>query len=108
MDNNTEFRKNLVRRRKELGLTQEQLARKMNVSPQAVSKWENTSYPDGELLPLLAKVLNTSLDVLFGVRKAEAEVDIEQVITDEVHCTKPENRSALMMRMFMGSAKKIL
>lgn len=103
MDNNTEFRKNLVRRRRELGLTQEQLARKMNVSPQAVSKWENTSYPDGELLPLLAKVLNTSLDVLFGVRKAEAEVDIEQVITDEVHCTKPENRSALMMRMFYAA-----
>lgn len=70
MDNNTAFRKNLVNRRKELGLTQEQLAQKMNVSPQAVSKWENTSYPDGSLLPLLSETLNISLDELFGLKKS--------------------------------------
>ena len=68
MDKNSIFRINLVKRRKALGLTQEQLAARLNVSPQAVSKWENSSYPDGELLPQLAKELNTSLDSLFGVK----------------------------------------
>ncbi|HOC33337.1 MAG TPA: helix-turn-helix transcriptional regulator, partial [Ruminococcus flavefaciens] len=38
MDKKNLFRKNLVKRRKELGLTQEQLAVRLNVSPQAVSK----------------------------------------------------------------------
>lgn len=45
---NTVFGRNLAKRRKTLGLTQEQLAMRLNVSPQAVSKWENSSYPDGE------------------------------------------------------------
>ncbi len=100
---NTVFGKNLAKRRKALGLTQEQLAQRMNVSPQAVSKWENTSYPDGELLPQLAKTLNCPLDVLFGVREAEAEVDLEQLITDEIHRTKPEERSKVMMRIFYSA-----
>ena len=40
--------KRIAALRKEKGLTQEQLAMRLNVSPQAVSKWENSSYPDGE------------------------------------------------------------
>ena len=103
MDNNTAFRKNLVNRRKELGLTQEQLAQKMNVSPQAVSKWENTSYPDGSLLPLLSETLNISLDELFGLKKRSDKVDIEQMITDEIRCTKPEERSKLVMKMYYAA-----
>ena len=45
------FHANLSRRRKELGLTQEQLAQRMNVSAQAVSKWEKSSFPDAAVLP---------------------------------------------------------
>ena len=70
----TVFGKNLIKFRKANSMTQEQLARKMNVSPQAVSKWEKNSYPDAQLLPLLAQTLNTSLDVLFGL-KEESEID---------------------------------
>lgn len=75
----------------------------MNVSPQAVSKWENSSYPDGELLPLLAKVLNTSLDALFGLKEDNSRLDIEQLIADEIRCAKPENRATLMMQMFYAA-----
>ena len=39
---------NIQQLRRARGLTQEQLAMRLNVSPQAVSKWENSSYPDGE------------------------------------------------------------
>ena len=45
---NTVFVRNLAKRRNALGLTQEQLAMRLNVSPQSVYKWENSSYPDGE------------------------------------------------------------
>jgi len=53
--------------RKLLDMTQEELAAKLNVTAQAVSKWENEqSYPEITLLPELAKVLNTTMDKLFG------------------------------------------
>ncbi len=52
--------------RMEKGLTQEQLAAQLGVSPQAVSKWETSeTYPDGAILCDLARALDTSLDVLF-------------------------------------------
>ena len=98
MDKKSTFRVNLVKRRKALGLTQEQLAARMNVSPQAVSKWENSSYPDGELLPRLAKELNISLDALFGVKVTDSERDIEQLIDDEMRAAPEEKRSELFMK----------
>lgn len=99
MDKKSVFRTNLVKRRKALGLTQEQLAVRLNVSPQAVSKWENTSYPDCELLPRLAKELNTSLDSLFGVDIVDNERDIEQLVNDEIRSTPPEQLSEKLMRI---------
>ncbi len=99
MEKNSVFRTNLVKRRKALGLTQEQLAARLNVSPQAVSKWENSSYPDGELLPKLAKELNTSLDSLFGVKVMDSERDIEQIINDEMRSTPSEKRSEKFMKI---------
>lgn len=52
-------------KRKELGLTQEELSQKVGVTYQAVSKWENdTSYPDIVLMAEVARALNTSIDYL--------------------------------------------
>ena len=54
-------------RRKTLGLTQQMLADKLNLSFQAISKWETgTSCPDISLLPALAAALNMSIDSLLG------------------------------------------
>ncbi len=51
--------------RKEKGLTQETLAERLSVSPQAVSKWENDqSCPDITLLPALADILGITVDEL--------------------------------------------
>ncbi len=53
-------------RRKELGLTQEQVAEYLNVSIPAVSKWEKgTTSPDISLLAPLARLLKTDLNTLF-------------------------------------------
>ena len=59
--------KTITDRRKALGMTQQALAERLNISFQAVSKWENdTSYPDVTLLPKIAAVLNISIDSLLG------------------------------------------
>ena len=58
---------NIKRFRLEKHLTQEQLATRLDVSAQAVSKWETSeTYPDGSLLLPLATELEVSLDELFG------------------------------------------
>lgn len=55
----------IAQKRKELGLTQQKLAEQLNVSFQAVSKWENgTTVPDTLLLSQLAYVLKTSADTI--------------------------------------------
>lgn len=61
---NTKIIKDL---RKSVGLTQSELAQKLNVSFQAVGKWERgESYPSAALLPELAKALNCTIDDLYN------------------------------------------
>lgn len=61
--------------RKGKGTTQEELAEKMGVSSQAVSKWENDiSCPDIQSLPKLAKLLGVSVDELLSGERSEVQV----------------------------------
>ena len=62
----TVFSKQLQKLRKQSSITQEQLAAKLGVTAQAVSKWENGSYPDGDLLPKIADIFDVSIDNLYG------------------------------------------
>lgn len=49
-------------------MTQEQLAEQLNISSQAVSKWENeTAYPDIMMIPKIASIFEVSTDHLFGI-----------------------------------------
>ena len=58
----------IARLRKEKGLTQEQLASELNISYQAVSKWENgVSSPDLSNIKRLAELFGVSIDELFGL-----------------------------------------
>ena len=56
------------------GLTQEQLATALNLSPQAISKWETGGgYPDVATLPVLAGYFGVSLDDMFEYDPEEVE-----------------------------------
>ena len=69
------FGQRFTRLRKNLGLKQDDIAVKVNISAQAVSKWENDlSAPDISTLPLLADILNVSLDELLGREIEETKV----------------------------------
>ena len=66
--------------------TQERLAKELNVSPQAVSKWENDiNYPDISLLPDLARFLGVSVDELLSGASASAQ---ESVAAQEITVEK--------------------
>ena len=61
------FAKRVREKRLEKGLTQEQLAQAIQISPQSVSKWERgDGYPDITLLPRIANFLQISVDELIG------------------------------------------
>lgn len=63
--NQMEIGKFIQTRRKEKGFTQKMLAEKLNVSYQAVSKWENgETLPDTALLIDLSNILGTSVDLI--------------------------------------------
>ncbi|MBR3689074.1 MAG: helix-turn-helix transcriptional regulator, partial [Lentisphaeria bacterium] len=60
--------------RKKRGLTQEEVAEAVFVSPQSVSKWERgETVPDIELLPALAMLFETSIDSLMGMERIHAD-----------------------------------
>lgn len=72
MLNSTKIGKFIMDRRKALGMTQQQLADKLNVSFQAVSKWENgTTYPNIEILYDLAIILDVTVDEILSGDKKE-------------------------------------
>lgn len=76
--------KNIADLRKQKGITQEQLAQALNISPQAVSKWEtNTSLPDTQTLPLIAEYFGVSIDYLY-YGNDYAYTDIYSKIWDKV------------------------
>ena len=67
---------NIKRIRKSKGLSQEELAIKLNVVRQTVSKWENgLSVPDSSMLIVLADELDTTVSELLGEPIAEPTTD---------------------------------
>ena len=68
------FADNLVRLRREKGFSQEQLADLMDVSRQAVSKWEtDRGYPETEKMIRISKLFHVTLDYLLDDENAPAE-----------------------------------
>lgn len=69
--------------------TQERLANELNVSPQAVSKWENDiNYPDISLLPDLARFLGVSVDELLSGANASAQESAAKVAIESDESTE--------------------
>lgn len=64
--------------RRKRDITQERFAKYLNVSPQAVSRWETgAAYPDITTIPAIADFLGISTDTLFGVEESEREKQIQ-------------------------------
>ncbi len=60
--------------RKSVDMTQEQLALRLGVSYQSVSRWENGgTYPDLELIPAIADIFSASVDTLLGISQKQKE-----------------------------------
>lgn len=94
---NIEVANRLVNLRKQMGLSQEQLAEKIGVSRQAVSKWERSeASPDTDNLILLARLYNISLDDLLSTEDEiptyEEAAEEPEKVTEEDNVFDNENK----------------
>lgn len=83
-------------RRKELGLTQAELAERLNVTAKAVSRWERgVGFPDINLLEPLANMLELTLVELMQSKKAEKETlsteSVESIVIDTLDVAHKKN-----------------
>ena len=80
-----EFNNKLYELRKQKGLSQEELANRLNVSRQTVSKWEvGESSPDMEKLVAISELFDISLDELVLDKAVKKEEASEQVVKSEL------------------------
>ena len=71
--------------RKSKGLSQEELAVKLNVVRQTISKWENgLSVPDSDMLISISEALETPVSVLLGEPVAEPEADDLKAVCEKL------------------------
>ncbi len=71
--------------RKSKGLSQEELAIKLNVVRQTISKWEQgLSVPDSDMLICISEVLETPVSTLLGETVAESKVDDLKAISEKL------------------------
>ena len=91
--------KRIAALRREKNLKQDDLAQMLEVSPQAISKWENDqTCPDISLLPKLAKILGVSVDeLLSGKQKLQPVVTL-------VPEDQRKNIKDMMLRIVVDSA----
>lgn len=76
---------NLKAARKSKGLSQEELAVKLHVVRQTVSKWEQgLSVPDSDMLISISEALETPVDTLLGETVIETEVDNIKAISEKL------------------------
>lgn len=79
------LKENIKSIRKSKGLSQEELAVKVNVVRQTISKWEQgLSVPDAEMLVTLSQVLETPVSILLGETVVESQPDDLKVIAEKL------------------------
>ncbi len=85
--------------RKSKGLSQEELAVKLNVVRQTISKWEQgRSVPDSDLLISISEVLETPVSTLLGENIAESKPDELKVISEKLEVINLQLAQRRIMR----------
>ena len=100
-----EFNEQIKRLRKENNLTQKEMAKKLNVTRQAISNWENNrNLPDFEIIILIAETFGVSLDeLILGDKKMNK---IEQILINDGKRTRAKKFN--MVTTIIGSVFIIL
>lgn len=105
------FNENLKKLRKEKGFSQEELAAKLNVVRQTISKWEKgLSVPDAQLLISLSEILETPVSVLLGetIESKESVSDKNAIAEQLSRINSQLSEKTLRNRRIWSSVKIVL
>lgn len=101
------FSENLKTIRKAKGLSQEELAIRLNVVRQTISKWEKgLSVPDADMLITIAEILETSVSELLGAKivdEADTNPIAEQLSRINEQLAIKNRRAKLIWKIILGS-----
>lgn len=87
-------------------MTQEDLAFKLGVSTQAVSRWEtNITYPDITLLPILANIFDVTVDYLLDVDMMKKQQEIDDIHDQDMKLFN-EGKIEERLKLIEGAIKK--
>jgi len=93
-------------KRKEIKLTQSQLAEKLNITDRAISKWENgICMPDSGIIPELCDILNITINDLFSgevVDMKNTEKQLEKNLLELAREKEQKDRQLLRLEIFIG------
>ena len=96
----------IQKKRKEKGLTQSDLAEKLNITDRAISKWENgICLPDAGTMPLLCEILGVSINDLFSGEKVDMknnEKKLEENLLEMTKLKEQKDKELLTMEIVIG------
>ena len=104
--NQLKIGKFISERRKSVGLTQAQLAERLNITDRAISKWENgRTMPDSSLMLELCEILGISVnDLLYGeiVSPQSYNNELENALLEAVKEKQSADKRLLSLEVFIG------
>ena len=99
----------IKRRRQKTNMTQAELAEKLNVTPQAVSRWEmGVSYPDIAMIPLLSEVLWVSADELLGIIPSDRNRELRENTDPVLNQSQADSIFDYIPVPVSGESKRVL
>lgn len=99
--------KTIKRLRREQNMTQEKLADYLNISPQAVSRWENgLAMPDLHLIPIIANLFEVTTDLLFGLDNTDVNAAIEIIIQKSADLESAQDKNEKSLSLLRNGVAK--
>ena len=90
-------------RRKELGITQSELAQRIHVTDKAISRWERAvGFPDIKLLEPLAQALEVTLTELLQAKKIESTVEAEALESQNAQILEDQKKLSWQRRLVLA------
>lgn len=99
----TEFAERFVRIRQDQGYTQQKIAERLGITPQAVSKWENgTSLPDTEMIRSIAQIMNCTTDYLLSHQVSSTSQCNQELVQRQTEIENVIHKDVLVLEVGPG------
>ncbi len=110
--NQIKIGKYIQEKRKEKGITQSELAEKLNISDRAISKWENgICLPDASNMPIICDILGITINDLFSGEKVDMknnEKKLEENLLEMTQLKEESDKRLLRLEILIGALALII